>query len=269
MQTTIQTQISEERIEMLQRERNNKIIGIVAPVITFLCLLIIWEILVVSLEIPAWKMPKPSDVFKSMFLDFNAFLPHIIRSYSTILCGFAFAVIVGITLAAILSNFKFLSIALTPYLNMLCTTPVITLVPLLLLWLGFGQWVMVLAVALQAFPILNMNAITGFNNVATLRLELMHSMRASRLQIFLHCTLPSSLPNVFTGMKLSGIFATTACISSEFSGGSKGLGAQIIANTQFMHMDMAFACIFYVAIIGVFLYALTSYIEARIIKWKI
>ncbi len=266
----MQTQtVSNERLEMLRRERSNKILGIAAPVITFICLLIIWEIVVVALEIPAWKMPKPTDVFKSMVVDFNTFLPHIIRSYTTILCGFCFAVVVGITLAAILSNSRLLGIALTPYLNMLCTTPVITLVPLLLLWLGFGQWVMVLAVTLQAFPILNMNAVTGFNNVATLRLELMHSMRASRLQTFLHCTLPASLPNVFTGMKLSGIFATTACISSEFSGGSKGLGAQIIANTQFMHMDMAFACIFYVAIIGVFLYAVTSFIEAKVIKWKI
>ena len=263
------TVMSEQRKEMLKRERRNKVTTIIAPIVTFAAILIIWEILVVSLEIPAWKIPRPSAVFTSMVVDFQSFLPHIIRSYSTIIMGYACAIVIGITLAALINNFKLLGIALTPYLNMLCTTPVITLVPLLLLWLGFGQWVMVLAVALQAFPILNMNAGTGFNNVEVLRRELMQSMRASRVQTFFNCILPASLPNVFTGMKLSGIFATTACISSEFSGGSKGLGAQIIANTQFMRMDMAFACIFYVAIIGIFLYSLVSFIEAKVIKWKI
>ena len=261
--------ISKQRQEMLRKQRNNKIMSVVAPIVTFAIVLLIWEVLVIKLEIPTWKIPRPSAAFYSMVVDFETFLPHIIRSYTTIIFGYIFAVIVGIALAALLSNFKILAAALTPYLNLLCTTPVMTLVPLLLLWLGFGQWVMVLAVTVQAFPILNMNASTGFNNVETLRLELMQSMRASRIQTFFHCTLPASLPSVFTGMKLSGIFATTACISSEFSGGSRGLGAQIIANTQFMRMDMAFACIFYVAIIGVALYMIVSIAESKIIKWKI
>lgn len=246
----------------------DRLISIVAPATTFLLLLLLWEFFVTSMQIPAWQLPKPTKVFASIFYDFDYFRPHIVRSYTTILAGFFCATILGITLAAFLNNFKFLGLVLTPYINMLCTTPVITLVPLLMLWLGFGQGVIILAVALQAFPILNMNAATGFNNVETLRLELMRSLRASRVQTFFHCILPSSLPSVFTGMKLSGIFATTACISSEFTGGSKGLGAQIIANTQFMKMDRAFACIFFVAFIGIFLYVMTGYLETKLVKWK-
>lgn len=265
----MQLNAEQRREARLKKARRDRILSIVAPTVTFLVLLAVWETVVVMREIPAWQLPRPSVVVKTMVTDFPEFLPHIVRSYTTILMAFACATVLGITLAALLTNFKLLGVALTPYINMLCTTPVITLVPLLLLIFGFGQWVLVLAVTLQAFPILNMNACTGFANVETLKLELMGSLRASRIQTFRYCILPAALPNVFTGMKLSGIFATTACISSEFSGGNRGLGARIIAYTQFMRMDRAFACIFFVAVIGLGLYTLTNYLESRIIKWKI
>jgi len=252
-----------------KKEKRDKAASVLVPTLTVILLLAIWQGAVIALNIASWQLPKPTDVFKSMVMDFQEFLPHIIRSYSIIILGFLCATVIGITLAAVLNNFKLLGVALTPYINLLCTTPVITLVPLLLLMFGFGQWVLVFAVTLQAFPILNMNAITGFANVETIRMELMRSMRATRVQTFFYCTLPASLPHVFTGMKLSGIFATTACISSEFTGGSKGLGAQIIAYTQFMKMDKAFACIFFVAIIGLLLYTMTGLLESKIIKWKI
>jgi NitT/TauT family transport system permease protein len=261
---------AEERAQLRRKkQRKNRVINILAPALAFAVLILFWQLLVILKDIPAWQIPRPSSIFITMVLNFREFLPHILRSYVTILLGFFCAIILGISLAALLSNFKLLGVALTPYINMLCTTPVITLVPLLLLMFGFGQWVMVFAVMLQAFPILNMNAGTGFNNVETLRLELMRSLRASRIQTFFYCTLPASLPHVFTGMKLSGIFATTACISSEFSGGSKGLGAQIIAYTQFMRMEKAFACIFFVALIGLFLYMGIGFLESKLIKWKI
>ena len=252
-----------------RKERMGRIASIAAPAIIFLLLLAVWQAAVVILNIPAWLLPKPTRIFLAMFRNFKEFLPHIIRSYSTIILGFLWATATGITLAAFLSNFKLLGVALTPYIIFLCTTPVITLVPLLLLFFGFGQWVMVFAVMLQAFPILNMNAGTGFDNVPILQLELMRSLRASRLQTFFHCTFPASLPSVFTGMKLSSIFSTTACISSEFSGGNKGLGANIIIYTQFMATDKAFACIFYVAAIGLFLYTAINVLESKVIKWKI
>lgn len=261
---------AEERAKArLNQQRTNRIINILAPLITFSLLLLLWQLVVVIKNIPAWQIPRPSNIIITMVVNFWDFWPHILRSYSTIMLGFFCAVILGISMASLLNNFRVLGVALTPFINMLCTTPVITLVPLLLLIFGFGQWVMVFAVMLQAFPILNMNAVTGFNNVETLRLELMHSLRASRVQTFLYCTLPASLPHVFTGMKLSGIFATTACISSEFTGGSRGLGAQIIANTQFLRMERAFACIFFVACIGIFLYMGIGFLESKLVKWKI
>jgi NitT/TauT family transport system permease protein len=268
MSTLLQETRGQRIVERQKQLRKDKILSIVLPLLTMFFLLALWEALVVLLKVPAWMVPKPSNVFKSMVLDFGLFWPHIFRSYYSIITGWVFACLLGVLLAALISNFKLLGYTLTPYINMLVTTPVITLVPLMLLFLGFTPWVIILAVIMQSFAIVIMNSATGFNNVAIIRLELMQSLRANRLMTFFRCVLPSSWPNVFTGMKLAGIFATTACVSSEFNGGSVGLGSQIIAHTQFMRTNKAFACIFYVAVIGIILYNFSGFLENKVVKWK-
>ena len=264
-------QLNKEQRAQFRRKKaiKNNVTSIAAPLVTFLLLLSIWEIIVVVRQIPSWVVVQPSAAFRAMWVHFDAFVPHLVRSYSNILVGFFFAVIIGISLAALINNYKFLGVLLTPYINMMVTTPIMTLVPLLIVLFGFARWILIFAVIAQSFPILNMNAVTGLNNVEVLRLELMQSVRATRLQTFRYCTLPAALPNVFTGMKLAGIFATTATVGAEFTAGTVGLGAQIIAHTQFMRTAQAFASIFFVALIGLFLYISISLLEMKLVKWKI
>ena len=113
-----------------------------------------------------------------------------------------------------------------------------------------------------------MNACTGFDNVARLRLELMESMQAGRLETFRRVILPSSVVEVFTGIRLAAIFATTACISAEYVGGNNGLGSQIIKYSQFIKTEHAFACIFFVASIGVFLYGSVVLFERCLMRHR-
>ncbi len=250
-------------------KENSKAIGILAPVAMFVIIFSLWELLILVFKIPRWIFPGPIAIFKSMVTDFPSFWPHIWVSVKTIFIGFIFAVPLGILLAAFITNFKVLAAALDPFIIFLVVTPLITLVPLLMYFLGFGVEVRILAVIIQSFAIVNMNAATGFLNVELLKLELMQSLRANRSQTFLRVIFPSALPDVFTGMKLCGIFATTACISVEYVGGNEGLGSQIIRHTQYIATEKAFACIFFVAIIGIALYMMISLLEKSVIRWKI
>ncbi len=259
--------VTSQKQEIAPKKKSHS--SVIAPLVTILAILLIWQFLVIAFHIPAWKIPTPGAAIQAMFTNFGELAPYILSTYLDILVGFLIAVVFGIVLACLISNFNLLGIALTPYINLLCTTPLITLVPLLMLWLGFGNGVKILAVVVQAFPIVNMNSLTGFNNVEMMKLELMQSLRASRIQTFRYCVLPNALPSVFTGMKLSGILATIACVTTEMSGGNNGLGYEIVQFTQYMKMDEAFACIFYVAVIGILLYSFSSLLESRVIKWKI
>lgn len=241
----------------------------IAPLLAVAAFILIWQLLVVVLKIPSWKIPMPTNVFRTMFTDFGEFAPNIWLSCSNIVIGFVFAVIIGITLAAVISNFPVVGSTLTPFINFMCTTPMITFVPLLMLWMGLGNKVKILVIILQAFPIVLMNSVTGFINVSQMKLEVMKSLRANRISTFFLCVLPDALPNVFTGVKLSSVLAIIVGVAAETVGGSKGLGAQIVQYTQFMQMDKAFACIFFIIIFGIALFSLLSYIEKKIITWKI
>jgi NitT/TauT family transport system permease protein len=248
---------------------SKKIIGFISPVIMFLVLFGGWEALVRLLEIPKWLLPMPSAIFASMITNFPDFLPHILMTISTVLLGFIIAVPVGLILASIITSSKIVSNALSPYITFLVTTPLITLVPLLMLIMGYGMNVRVVTVIIQSFAVVNMNACTGFLNLPIMRVELMQSLGASRLQTYFKMVLPSAASDIFTGIRLSAIFATTACISAEYVGGNTGLGSQIIKYSQFLKTAESFACIFYVALIGLVLYGLISLVQKKIISWKI
>lgn len=246
-----------------------KIISIAAPLIMFLMVFALWEALVIAANIPKWLLPAPSAIFKSMIVNFSDFWPHILMTTQTVFIGFIIAVPVGLLLAALITNFSILNSALSPYIIFLVTTPLITLVPLLMLWMGYGVEVRIVTVIIQSFAIVNMNSCTGFLNVPVIRLELMQSLGATRIQSFFRTILPTALPDVFTGIRLASIFATTACISAEYVGGNKGLGSQIIKNAQFLKTTESFACIFYVTLIGLILYWIISFVEKKVISWKI
>ena len=113
-----------------------------------------------------------------------------------------------------------------------------------------------------------MNACTGFLNVPTIRKELMQSMGASRVKTYFKMSLPSAATDIFTGIQLAAIMATTGCISVEYNAGNTGLGSQIIKYSQYMKVTDSFACIFYVMIIGILLYALVTFAQKKIISWK-
>jgi NitT/TauT family transport system permease protein len=144
----------------------------------------------------------------------------------------------------------------------------ICLIPLLMLMLGYGLTLRITVVVIQSFAIINMNACTGFLNVPTIRKELMQSMGASRRKTYFKMSLPSAATDIFTGIQLAAIMATTACISVEYNAGNTGLGSQIIKYSQYMKVTDSFACIFYVMIIGVFLYALVTFAQKKIVSWK-
>lgn len=79
-----------------------KVTSIVAPVVTFLLIFAIWEIACRVNEIPAWFLPMPSEIFRSMIVDFGEYWPHLLVTLQCVLTGFLIAIPVGLLLATLL-----------------------------------------------------------------------------------------------------------------------------------------------------------------------
>lgn len=252
---------------MLKTQRKN-FLNYIGPAIVFVLVYLLLELVISIFRIPKWVLPTPTSIFLTFFAKLgNVIIPNFLITLQEIILGFILGVPIGIILAAFMTQYKIIDKALSPYVILLVTTPLLTLTPLLMIWLGFGMNVKIIAVMIQTFPIVMMNSATGFNNVDDLKLELLTAMGASRSQKFFRVIFPDALPDVFTGIKLGSIFATTTAITTEFVGGNKGLGNLITTATSFIKTNEAFAYIISAAIIGISLYSLISYVEKRIIRW--
>ena len=246
-----------------------KYVDFLAPAITVIFLFFAWEILVKAFNIPSVFVPGPILIVRSLFINFGDIAPHLNETLFTILTGFFIGSLFGIFLGGIISNFKLVSDALNPFIIFLVTTPLMTLMPILLAWLGFDIRVRVIGTIVQCFPIINMNCCTGMLNVPNIRIELMQSLKANRLQRFFRVTFLSALPDIFTGLRLGSIFATTGSIAVEYVASTTGLGNRIQFYTRFYQTENAFACIFLIAVIGISLYSLIRLLERIVMRWKI
>ncbi|MDR1916230.1 MAG: ABC transporter permease [Synergistaceae bacterium] len=240
--------------------------GLAVQVALLGAVLALWYVLVVGFDVPEWQLPTPARIFGSMVNDFTTIAPHLLSTSRNVLLGFFISVALGLSLAIVIYFNAPVGMTITPFINLMCIIPLITIVPLLMLWLGFGNEAKLIAVVLQSFPIVNLNAFASFSNVDPLRLELMQSLKATRYQTMRCCVLPDAMPGIFTGVKLAAILALIAEVTSEIVGGNTGLGAQIIQYTQYMKMPQAFACVFYTALFGALFHQSLSFIERQLVK---
>jgi NitT/TauT family transport system permease protein len=228
-----------------------------------------WEFGVKFGGISETVLPAPTSIIKALGTHFfKDLLPYFFETVFVIFAGFIIGAPLGITLAAILSQFVLLKKTFHPFVIMLCTTPLITLIPLFMLWLGYDMWVKIVIVVFQMIPIIALNSITGFSSIESSKLELMDAYGASKKEKFFKAIFPNALPNVFTGIRLSSIFATIATISCEFTGFKGGLGTRVVYYAKFIQTDLVFAIIVVIAFIGLAMFSLVNFIESKVVRWN-
>lgn len=244
----------------------NIVFMILPAVILIAVILVAWQAYCVTGNIPEWQMPSPSGIIKACFTGFSESLPYLQSTYFCIIIGFLLSVVVGIGLALLLSNSRILSAALTPLIVILCCVPMVTLVPLLLISMGTGPGPKILAIVIQCFPIINMNTCVGFANVDSTRIELMKSLKATKVEMYRYCIFRDAMPNIFTGIRLASVLAMISGVSAELCGGSGGLGNNISTLLGLSRTSEAFGCLIYIIILGLIIYGLVTQLERKLTK---
>jgi NitT/TauT family transport system permease protein len=226
------------------------------------------ELLLRVLEVPQYIMPPPSMIATALVSDFPLLAPHIGVTLAELLIGFAIGASIGFVLAAIITQFPFVEKIVAPYILLLVTTPMIALVPLLILRLGFGLEPRIIAVALASGPMVMINSATGFRRVDLAKIALARSFGASTLQIFMKIRIPMALPMVIVGLMIGSIFGLLTAVGAEMVGGSSGLGNRLAYYSSLIQMPQFFACILVLAIIGISIYVLFFWIGKRWASWE-
>ncbi len=227
------------------------------------------EALLRVFEVPQYVLPTPLAI-AAVFA--SAEMPTILQHYGytlvELVAGYAIGAFIGLVLAAVITQFPFVEKVITPYILLLVTTPMLALVPLLILNFGFGYTPRIIAVALASGPMVMINAATGFRRVDMMKISLARSYGASTLQIFTKIRIPMAMPMVIVGLMIGAIFGMITAVGAEMSGGGFGLGSRLTTYSSTLRMPEFFACILILAVTGITIYAFFFWAGKKLAGWE-
>lgn len=234
----------------------------------FICLLILWEMIVKVKKISPLILPKPTTIGENLFtlLLSGYFTAHIYTTLVEIISGFFVGALIGIGLGLLVAQSNTIRLLLKPYIIATQAMPKVALAPLLILWFGYGYTPKILIVALISFFPLFESTITGLLVVDKDRLALFQLLKASKWQTLWRLQLPTAIPYLLSGMRVAVVLSVVGAVVSEFIGANKGLGALIIVAQGMMDTPLLFSAFILLTVIGILLYASIYTIENLLLR---
>jgi NitT/TauT family transport system permease protein len=187
----------------------------------------------------------------------------LVLTYASIL-----SIVVGVLLGVIMGRFSIVEWAADIYINALYSTPMVAVVPLIVLWFGFKIPAKVVIVfSFMVFPVL-LNTFEGVKNVDRNLQEVARSFCSSESQLWRHLIIPSAIPFIVAGVRLAIGRGLVGMIVAEFYTSVTGLGYMIVRYANALETDKLFVPIVVVMLLGVGLMSLAKWIEGRIAPWR-
>lgn len=231
-------------------------------------ILIVWEI--VGPHIDPIFFTYPTKITVAFYqLTVSGELPHYLsQSLEVMLYGMLSAVLVGIPLAVLMARVRWLDWALDFPINALYATPLVALVPLLVLWFGIYLKAKIIVVFLFAvFPIL-INTYQGVRECDRNMLEVAHAFRSSEWLMWQDVLLPYALPYIAAGVRLAIGRGLVGMVIAEFYTTISGLGFMITRYANNFEMDKTFVPVIVLMALGVSFTSGLKWLERRIAPWS-
>ena len=245
--------------------------GSVTGSISLVLLLLLWQLVVLIGAYDKFILPGPLDVaqqFWVVLMD-GRLLRHSFITLSEVIPGLLIGAGISLPLGYLLAKSPLAERLISPYLIASQAIPVIAIAPLLTIWISSTFWARVLvAVLVVFFPVL-INIIAGLRSVPRELYELMHSLHATRWQIFCKLEWPAALPIVLAGLKLGATLSVIGALVGEFvQPRTEGLGYLLITARYQFKTDLVFVVLFALAAMALALYGLVTLAEKRLLRWQ-
>jgi len=240
-----------------------------SPLFVIVALLVVWEVGVRVFGVPAYLLPPPSAIARRMVIDYKLLAVNAWVTLGEVLAGYALAIVVSIPLASILAQFRVVENAVYPTLVASQTIPKVAIAPILVVWFGFGLTPKILIAFLICFFPIVVDTMTGFRCVPREVIWLSRSMGASQWKTFVKIRIPAALPNIFAGLKVASTLAVVGAVVGEFIGADRGLGYQLIVANGLMDVQLSFAVLVSLSLLGIALYLAVDLLERLALPWHV
>ena len=244
--------------------------GIIAPVVIGIVMLAAWEAVVRIKGIPHYILPGPILIAQTLWSDWGTLSESLWITLRITFAALIAAITVGVSLAIIFTQSKWLEKSLFPYAVILQVTPVVSIAPLIIIWVGdINLSLLICAWIVAFFPILS-NTILGLNSADHNLINLFQLYRASRWQTLRYLRLPAALPYFLGGLKISGGLALIGAVVAEFVAGSggiqSGLAYRILEAGYQLKIARMFAALFMITGTGILIFILLTLVSHFVLR---
>ena len=241
--------------------------NVLAPLLFTLVLLVLWEIGCRVFSLPATVLPTPINIAKAMVQYWPAIWQNGLQTLMTTLLGFGLAIVFGLALGIGIGWSKLIYGALYPVMIAFNAIPKVAVVPILIIWFGIGTIPAILTAFLISFFPIVVNVATGLATTEPELQDVLRALGASKFDIVRKVGIPRSMPYFFGSLKVAITLAFVGSVVSETIGANSGLGQMMLAAQAGFNVELVFAGVMALAILGIALYAITALIEKRFTGW--
>lgn len=193
---------------------------------------------------------------------------HLLASCQRIFAGVGAAIVIGPLLGFLMGMWRPLNTILEPYLNFLRALPPLGYIGLLIVWFGIGDTSKIWLLFLAAFPAITIATINGVHSVPRDYINAARSLGADRRQVLTQVVLPSTAPEVLTGIRIAVGFAWTTVVAAELNNGIPGIGGLAYLSGTQLNTPLTIACIIVIGITALVLDAVIKWIGVVAVPWK-
>ena len=218
-----------------------------------LALFVLWWLASTLQWVNPYLLPCPESVLVAFWelLDNGTLFEHIRASLGRSLGGYFMAIVFALPMGYFFAKYESLHIQSRLVLESLRMIPPLSLIPLLILWLGIGEVAKLTIVLLASFFPIYLNAYSGFKQLDYRYGELAKTLNLSTWEKIRHIEFPGALPSVFTGLRLGFGYSWRALVSAELIAASSGLGYLISDASEMARTDQVFVGILMIALLGI------------------
>jgi NitT/TauT family transport system permease protein len=269
---TTEAEVDAAEARRARGQRIDRIAKWALPVAVFVAIVVLWDRLVIWNEIPHYLLPGPVRVVETLVKDWAMLFEAMLVTLQITLLALAVAVIGGVGLAVLFNQSRFAELSFYPYAVILQVTPVVSIAPLIFIYVENRTVGLLLCAWIVAFfPILS-NTTLGLNSTDHNLRDLFRIYGATRWQRLRYLQLPSALPYFLGGLRIAGGLALIGAIVAEYVAGTGGIGSglafRILEAGYRLNIPRMFAALLLIAVMGVVIFAGLSFLSHMLLrKW--
>jgi ABC-type nitrate/sulfonate/bicarbonate transport system permease component len=238
------------------------------PLLLLALVILLWQGIASLPSVDNLTLASPVETWHALRTDRSLLLDEAGVTAVEVLAGFAISLVLGVALAVVMHLIRPLREAAYPLLVASQAIPILVLAPLFILAFGYGIGPKLAIVTLICFFPIVVNMLDGLRSTDTDLLKLMRSLGASRWMRLWKAELPSSLPFLFSGIRIAATVSVIGAVFGEWAGADRGLGRLVLLANNQLQTPRVYAGTVLLTLMAIALFAIVSVVERLAIPWK-